>query len=1133
MKKRMIMLFLFLGIAILMFIGENNSIQIMSSIDINNDRLTLREGNPFNDANLYKCVVDSYNKLTDVEKKTEQDDLNDSELNKITQLTCGSKDSPITDLTGIDKLTNLKNLILSNMTIDITNINKLKKLEYLSFQYITFSNKDVVLDLPQLIVIEVMNSDAKSLDLSNLTKLTTERIKNNSDLVSIKFVGGTDGKYAGKDADYKNYARLQYPDITNNPQLTSLDFSGISNLPRLEVYNNKKLTSVNLNGCTGLLYINLNDNNLDKIDVSDSTSLINLSVANNNLTNIDLKNNTNLTSLNLSNNKISEFNINHSENKLLQKLYIDNNQLTSIDLSNFKKLIALKLDGNNFVSSKAITVYKDTPFDISNILTSEISEKQSETNEKYVEISDSIKMPFLKNVKQEDIKVTYSSINGDKNVVIKNNTITVSKTGTYSFNAIYNHNLYISDMGTLATSTKFKIKYDNLKVVELTTKSDNTGYIINNEKGYIYTAFDIDKDTIESKLELTSDSNATFEVNSDANTLTVKDENGNAIKVFKLVHINIEEANENYKETLRDGYIFLGNNNYDGGITASNATLSYDNNNNVIKIELDDTNDLITTIAVIVVNSDSYKFGNTGNTGYIYTKDKEFKENSISIKGLTGAVKNYDSNANTLTITYKGKVVVTYKIVTYNVTNTNYKAASVYIFTKYHTFDKEKDITVTNVDTNDLVVNDEDNTLEIKYNDISLDKIKIITYSSDTYKFGDGYVYIGKDSTFDKTKIDITNANNNDITYNNTGYSRNIVIYYNDNSNKIALETLDVVSYKSSKYDFSQKYYDLGTNSYSRSDITVYPVVSKASVIYEEDTLKIMYGNSVIDSLDIITYNSTVYDLNKDYIYLGTENYHEGNITKSSNVTIDTTDTELEIKYNQEVVKKYKLFKLTIDEDLEHTAHIISLKNQKYEYQDFITKINPSNNELKVSVYDKDGKLVTSGDITRNMQVKIEYNNNVLHTYTILNEIDEEYVDFHDLDLSSNEEDGKKYILNLGTNITVDALKEKIDTTGDITVVDRKGKGTNIIGTGCVLKIKFKDGESIEYTLIVRGDTTGDGKIDLNDVTKDFQYYRKKIKMEDYFIKAGKVIDKNKNITLNDVTKLFQYYRGKIDSLEG
>ena len=124
--------------------------------------------------------------------------------------------------------------------------------------------------------------------------------------------------------------------------------------------------------------------------------------------------------------------------------------------------------------------------------------------------------------------------------------------------------------------------------------------------------------------------------------------------------------------------------------------------------------------------------------------------------------------------------------------------------------------------------------------------------------------------------------------------------------------------------------------------------------------------------------------------------------------------------------------------------------------------------------------------------------------------------------------------LNFKTpGLNINNIRNKIDTTGNLIITDKKGNPiteTDNIGTGYKINIELSN-KKYTYTAIILGDTTGDGKITVTDVSKMFQHYRNTNTMEDIYIVAGDVKNDNE-IKLTDVAKLFQYVRGKIDNLE-
>lgn len=95
----------------------------------------------------------------------------------------------------------------------------------------------------------------------------------------------------------------------------------------------------------------------------------------------------------------------------------------------------------------------------------------------------------------------------------------------------------------------------------------------------------------------------------------------------------------------------------------------------------------------------------------------------------------------------------------------------------------------------------------------------------------------------------------------------------------------------------------------------------------------------------------------------------------------------------------------------------------------------------------------------------------------------------------------------------------------DIYVGGVKIDTNTYVGTGS--KVKVKD---IEYNVIVRGEVTGDGIINLSDVSKLYNFYKKKTTLAGDYLEAGRITESS-SIVLGDVSKLYNFYKGKINNI--
>ena len=113
---------------------------------------------------------------------------------------------------------------------------------------------------------------------------------------------------------------------------------------------------------------------------------------------------------------------------------------------------------------------------------------------------------------------------------------------------------------------------------------------------------------------------------------------------------------------------------------------------------------------------------------------------------------------------------------------------------------------------------------------------------------------------------------------------------------------------------------------------------------------------------------------------------------------------------------------------------------------------------------------------------------------------------------------GDKYISKIKAKTTVKTLKEKLSTNATNVTISNKGttlKETDYIGTG--MKITFKLGEETkEYTLVVTGDITGDGKLQNGDLIKLVRYRVELITLEEPY-KLAADVNGDSRVTDSDI----------------
>lgn len=172
--------------------------------------------------------------------------------------------------------------------------------------------------------------------------------------------------------------------------------------------------------------------------------------------------------------------------------------------------------------------------------------------------------------------------------------------------------------------------------------------------------------------------------------------------------------------------------------------------------------------------------------------------------------------------------------------------------------------------------------------------------------------------------------------------------------------------------------------------------------------------------------------------------------------------------------------------------------------------IDIQNNDKVLNIYDNAGNIID----TSNDNITLDKNN---YFMTITNKIENENSNYIIVDIDSFVEDIENIELNNNSNIKIYNQKNEL--------IDNTKK----LGTGYQVIINNL-GNINKYSIIVKGDITGDAKINLNDITRLYHYYKKIEQMNDVFVLAGDVA-KNDIINLNDITKLYHYYKGLIQKL--
>ena len=976
----------------------------------------------FDDYNFYKAVVDAYNKENNTSLSYDVN-LTLDQLSTINKLSCDKEIKfgtrgieKLTSLTYLNLLrnnissidltknTSLKELDLDNNKLSSIDLSKNTKLTYLSLSSNKLSSIDLSkntsltelylddnnlnsIDLSKNISLTSLGLDdnnLSSIDLSKNTKLTYLNLSSNK-LSSIDLSKNTKLTYLSllrnniSSIDLSKNTKLTYLNLSSN-KLSSIDLSKNTFLERLYLDNNK-LSSIDLSKNTKLTYLNLSSNKLSSIDLSKNTFLERLYLNDNNLSSIDLTKNTSLKELYLDNNKLSSIDL--SQNTALTGLYLNDNNLNSIDLSKNISLTYLDLSSNNLNSidlSKnisltylnlssnklsSIDLTKNTSLRYLYLKSNKISgidlSKNTSLTELYLNDNELLYLNVVNYI--PGCKAYYNDILVAECISIYNNPIPGNRyfkkdslnENPYLFSSFFSTNYDIYDksiinyngdkfiankIGQTEVSMEIKgISYRNAtqyngigiwKVYDLTSEK----YNINSEKKYIYTKNDTNSNTILSNINF-DNVNGRIDNNKlilyDGNTIVdeykiinlssdiydlskdyIYDNNFNKDNI-NVVNGSLEEKdntlNIKYNDEILDSkkivkvtsntydlskdYIYDNNFNKDN-INVVNGSL--EEKDNTLNIKYND--EILDSKKIVKITSDKYDL----TKDYIYNVNNPFDVSDIKCINCKAVYEN-----SKLTIKYNDDVLKEIDVVSINFESSEYDLSKDYIYIGTGSFDESK------MKTENITYEIESNILKLKYKDELLKSYKLVSVSSDVYQIKDKYLYVF-DSMFDKSNIKVTNGTfdvaNNKVT-----------IKYSEDK----LDEFDIVGISSSVYDLRNGYILLKTNE--KLDLSL---INTANVTLDlnGDTLNVLFNSEVIRTYKIVRYESSKYDLTKDYIYLGIKEFNKDDIVLE-NCTVEEKDNVLDIKYGDEIVRSYKLVRVSSNDYKVGNGYIYT-KNEEF-----------------------------------------------------------------------------------------------------------------------------------------------------------------------------------------------------------
>ena len=940
----------------------------------------------FTDENFYKCVVDAYNKENNT-SVAYTDNLTDEQLETIKHLNCN----------GYNKSDEEK----------IINVNGLEKLVNITELYLT-DNLITNIDLSNNKKIQELCIDDNKLtniifdNNINLTWLTAY----NNQLENIDFINIPNleilyvGKNLFKNLDLSAGINLKKVYAYENNQLTNITSNNNAYLLELDVHK-AALTNLNLIGAPNIVELCIDENQLTSLDLSNNLSLEILSASENQITSLDLSNNKMLNSINIENNKLITLVLGNNEK--LEYLIAHNNQLSELNVSNNINLKKIN------VSTNKIKV-----IDVSNniLLTDLLVSKNYLTN---LNLNNNIALTTL-----------YANNNKLENLIL----------GEIE-NLMY---LYLSENQLIELDVS-----KNKKLVELSVDENQL------------TKLNINGATALERLSVGFNQLNSLDVRTNSKLTTLY------VPYNQLVELDVSK-----NTSLKSLYIYSNYFTENKGIYKNEKKKIINNSSVILPISATST---LSTI------ENPYMCGNI-----------EILNDEVS-STETGLYKiNLEYTHSIQETSNSFKVFVDLYVIEATSDKYDINAEEGYIYTKT---DTDEETILSNINLNYGVASIEDNKLLIKYDGELIKSFDIVNVSSSKYDISKSYIYTG---TNDLGLEDINVTKGEKIVEDNK-----LKIKYNED----LLKEYDLVKISSEKYDLTREY--IFDNEFNVNNITL----TNGTKEVKDNQLLIKYDGELLQSYDLISISSDKYDLTKDYIYIGTSSFTFDDF-KVTKIKWALKDSKLEFKsHNGDLIKEYQVISINFGEYKTYDGLLVLPENTTYE--EFTNNI--TTNGVTYKIFSEESE-VTEGNISEGMIMKIYYGDEVIDKYEVTNE----YLEF---DESLNIDNEVNIIEKLPRNLKLKDFISLIKTSESIEVRNNNKllSDDSIIGTGSKLKITLSK-RTVEYTLSVRGDVTGNGQAKMADVMKIASHIIEgNVIKGEAFERAADVTGDGK-IKMNDVMKL-------------
>ena len=802
------------------------------------------------------------------------------------------------------------------------------------------------------------------------------------------------------------------------------------------------------------------------------TALTVLYVENNKLTTIDVSNNTALTGLNVERNQLTTLDV--SKNTALTYLSVFSNQLTTLDVSNNTALTELRVDYNQLTT---LDVGKNTKLTELNVDNNQLTTIDVSNNTALTELGvwgNKLTTIDVSN----NTALTYLAAGGNRLT-----TIDVSNNTALTYLNVGGSQLTTIDVSNNTALTELKVAGSQLTTLDV---SNNTKLIRLDVGSNQLTTLDVSKNTALTDLEVNYNQLTTLDVskNTALTLLQASDNQLTTLDVSKNTALTDLEVNYNQLTTLD----VSGATSLTELRVYRNQLTTLDVSNNTALTDLYAHNNQLTTIDVSK-NTKLVELGvNDNKLTNIYTKlNDTFSINKGLI--LPDGWKIKVSNDNKESLSFDGNNGKGLKVGTYVRTIFIYNSQGKKIYSLYG-WDSDYRFT-----------------------------IYVYDVISDMYGIDKDNIYIGNE---DSNEVILNNIKIDDG--NVGGYTKSI-----DNNKLVIKHNNEVIKkYNLVKLEVSSNEYFVGDKEIRYAgEFDVNKInLNYGSKEVKDNKLVIKHNDKVIREYELVKLEikSKHYSINGDNIvYVNDFDINEINLNYGSK---EFKDNKLVIKYNDKVIKEYKLYGIKTNYSvINNTIYVGGIINTEDELRECIKNCGSATDqvgcaddcEMRYNILDH----ITS----RNLKLSIDndklickYNNEIINEFVLSSESEYDIID----DYTKIDD----IISRIPIDTDMNVFKTKINT--NIGYIFKDSKNNDIVTnrklrTGDKVIFNYSSGD-IDYVLSVIGDVNGDGIIDGKDIMEISNDIVGNKKLDNLGSLSGD-IDNNGKMDIRDIIKMGNYIK--------